>query len=201
MNEKRIVKYIKSCVHFYGVLSIQEIINTIKHYEYGEPTRKEVQHVLQRIITPRTTIQLIHNVVYNKEIVIEDNVMQLYKKFNTKEFYYPQTVELLFRYEVSTFYEETQGCGYFFEIMYEALIEYLEPAKEAHYFIAKTIQSFRLGHSTEALIDHLKKDDDFTYIFLDEKRYNHLKYIMDLMHDNSRLYRLRGATINEIEHR
>lgn len=198
MNNKRILKYVKCCVNLYCVISIQEIINTIKHYEENGPTRKEVQCVIENFITPRTFIQLKHNLAYNKKNVDDATVIAFHKACENMPFYYPDYLESFFKYESSSYYEETAGYGYLFELFYEAYEDYTDAAEKAHREMDWIGGISRMGIDPNDILKEILDYPDYREFFSDKNRSEQLLDILNIIHRNARIHYNKGYTLNEL---
>lgn len=199
MNDKKILKYVKCCVNLYFIVSIQEIIHTIKHYEESVPTRKEVQRVLENFITPRTYIQLKYNLAYNKKYVKVYNIMSLHKTLEMKPFYYPEYIDSLFKYESSSYYEETSGYGFLFELFYEANNDYADPAEIAHCDMDWIGSVSRIGMKPNEILKEILNSPIYKAYFSDKTQRDQLLRILNTIHRNARTYHNKGFTLNELE--
>lgn len=193
LDEKVIVTYIKACVNLYGIVSEQEAIDIIYHYEHVKITRKELRKVFLKNFTNRTIVRNIHNMFYQSQIYDKDDVLLFYKDYKDKDFYLPEKREFL-KYKSSQYYERTDDL----EALSTYLLEHVKSkySNFIHHILTNVVFSYQSSFDMSEIIEHIQSLDDGNYFNSIDHLNALLPYLIKIQ-NSTRLHSNRGFTPNE----
>lgn len=156
MTDKKIIKYAKCAVNFYGLVSAADIAIIIEHYDKEIIPVSRIQEVLSTFITKRTILKEKQQLYYKSSYIPEDAVLNLYDEIKDQPFYFYDTKTDFFYHESANFVDLIYPYG-------RNLMDYLEKFfsdKEYAYLLAEEMttdiaQCFSLNHEIKDVLQNI----------------------------------------------
>jgi len=195
ISNKKLIKYAKCCVNLYGVVSLDEIIQIVNHYDNEIVPFDLYAEILDNFITKRTIIQKEQGLYYKKTAITKDIVVSFYDRVKTLPLY-------TFKRKIDFFYYESATYSYGVypsaRNLHEFLSEIIPDTVEDAYLICEAIDEY-IGLSLMAstsITEVLKDCSEFwmsDYLVTKEHVDSFLQILADV-NNHSRMYLLRGHT-------
>ena len=198
LTDKKIIKYAKCAVNFYGVVSAADVAIIIEHYEKETIPVSRIQQVLTAFITKRTILKEKQQLYYKSCYIPENAVLDLYDEIKNQPFYFYDSKTEFFYYQSARFVDLIYPYGH-------DLIDYLEkfsPDKEHAYLFAEGMtldiaECFSLSHELKDVLQNIVQPVLSTKINTEEEFEILVQHLIQLYKHTRRIDR-HGFTPSEL---